>query len=178
MVAAQHPTNPGAVSGSGREGKSEVPDSCWSSCWTASAASHRICTLSTGAAALRCIQQRLLNGSCAFARQPGHQSAAPDGSPTGQQPPQSSLPVRPGDPLDDSPLRNCPVRDIVLTERDKQLLTELRRASAMLSLDMPRHGQEASKDPWVVTSHGLCSAASVVACSLLRSLKVSIGTGN
>ena len=33
--------------------------------------------------------------------------------------------------MDDSPLPNCPIRDVVLTGRDKQLLTELRRASAM-----------------------------------------------
>ena len=37
----------------------------------------------------------------------------------------------PGEPLDDSPLPNCPIRDIVLTDRDKQLRPELRRASAM-----------------------------------------------
>ena len=37
----------------------------------------------------------------------------------------------PGHPLDDSPLPNSPFRDTVLTERDKQLLAELCRASAM-----------------------------------------------
>ena len=58
-------------------------------------------------------------------RQPAHQDAAPNGSPV-QQPPQSSQPVPPGDFLDDSPLPNCPIRDIVLTERDKQLHAELR----------------------------------------------------
>ena len=62
-------------------------------------------------------------------RQPGHQDAAAPVS--GQQPPQSSQPVPPGEPLDDSPLPNCPIRDIVFTERNKHLLTELRRASAM-----------------------------------------------
>ena len=36
-----------------------------------------------------------------------------------------------GEPLDDSPLPNCPIRDIVLRERDKQLFAELRRAFAM-----------------------------------------------
>ena len=64
-------------------------------------------------------------------RQPGHQNAAPSGAAADQQPPQSSQPVPPGDPLEDSPLPNCTIRDIVFTERDKQLLTELRRASAM-----------------------------------------------
>ena len=39
--------------------------------------------------------------------------------------------------MDDSPLPNCSIQNIVLTDRDKQLLSELRRASAM----------GASKDP-------------------------------
>ena len=64
-------------------------------------------------------------------RQPGHQDAAAGGTAGGQQLPQSPQPVPPGEPLDGSPLPNCPVRDVVLTERDKQLLTERRRASAM-----------------------------------------------
>ena len=64
-------------------------------------------------------------------RQPGHQDVAARGTAAGQQHPQSSRPVPPGEPLDDSPLPNCPVPDVALTERDKQLLTELRRASAM-----------------------------------------------
>ena len=33
--------------------------------------------------------------------------------------------------FDDSPLPNCPMGDITLSERDKQVLAELRRASAM-----------------------------------------------
>ena len=37
----------------------------------------------------------------------------------------------PGDALDDSLLPNCPTRNIVFTDRDKQLLAELRRTSAM-----------------------------------------------
>ena len=52
-----------------------------------------------------------------------------------QQSPQGSQPVPPGDLLDDRPLPNCPVRDVLLTERDKQLLAELRRAS---SITLPR----------------------------------------
>ena len=64
-------------------------------------------------------------------RQPGHQDAALEGSPIVHQPPRSSQRVPPGDPLDDSPLPNFPILDIVLTERDKQLLAELCRASAM-----------------------------------------------
>ena len=47
-------------------------------------------------------------------RQPGHQDAAA---------------IRqPGEPLDGSPLPNCPIQDVVLPDRDKQLLSELRRA--------------------------------------------------
>ena len=64
-------------------------------------------------------------------RQPGHQNAAPRGAAANQQPPRSSQPVPPGDPLDDRPQPNCTIRDIVFSERDKQLLAELRRASAM-----------------------------------------------
>ena len=64
-------------------------------------------------------------------RQPGHQDAAPVGSPTVHQPLDSSQPVPPSDFLDDSPLPNCAIRDIVITERDQQLLDDLRSASAM-----------------------------------------------
>ena len=49
-------------------------------------------------------------------RQTGHQDAAASGLATGQQPPQSSQPVPPEEPLDDSPLPNCPIRDVVLTD--------------------------------------------------------------
>ena len=64
-------------------------------------------------------------------RQPGHQSAVPGGAAADQQPPRSSRRVPPGDLLDDRPLPDCAILDIALTERDKQLITELRRASAM-----------------------------------------------
>ena len=47
-----------------------------------------------------------------------------------QQQLQSSQPVPPGEPLDDSPLTDCAIRNIVLADRDKQLLSELRRVSA------------------------------------------------
>ena len=50
--------------------------------------------------------------------------------PTNPPPPRSpSMPQ--GDPLGDSPLPNCPIRDVVLTEHDTQLFAELHRASAM-----------------------------------------------
>ena len=38
-------------------------------------------------------------------RQPGYQDAAASGTAAGQQLPQGSQPVPPGEPLDDSPLR-------------------------------------------------------------------------
>ena len=44
---------------------------------------------------------------------------------------QQAVSNSPGEPLDDSPLPNCPIRDVVLTDRDKQLLFELCWASAM-----------------------------------------------
>ena len=52
-------------------------------------------------------------------RQPGHQDAAPEGSPTVHQLLRSSQPVPAGDLLDDGPLPNCTIRDTVITERDK-----------------------------------------------------------
>ena len=66
---------------------------------------------------------------------------------------------------------------------DKQLLVELRRASAMAlraasSLVMPRPGQKASDEPSEVTSHGLCSAVTVAACSWPRSPKALTETRN
>ena len=64
-------------------------------------------------------------------RHPGHQDAAASGLATGQQLLQSAQPVPPGEPLDDSPLPNCPIWDVVLTDRERQLLTELRCASTM-----------------------------------------------
>ena len=59
-------------------------------------------------------------------RQPGHQLA--QSSP----PPRSPQPVPPGDTWDDCPFPNCPTPDIVITERDKQLLADLRRAAAIV----------------------------------------------
>ena len=59
------------------------------------------------------------------------QDVARGGTSMDQQLLQSSQPVLPGEPLDDSPLPNCPIGNIVLTDRDKQLLSELRRVSAM-----------------------------------------------
>ena len=64
-------------------------------------------------------------------RRLGHQNAAPVGSPTAHQPPRGSQPVPPGDPFDGGPLPNCTFRDIPFTDRDKQQLADLRRASAM-----------------------------------------------
>ena len=43
-----------------------------------------------------------------------------------QHPPHSSQPGPSGDPVDDSPFPDRPTRDITITERDKQLLADLR----------------------------------------------------
>ena len=86
-------------------------------------------------------------------RQPGHQDAAGSGVAASQQPPQSWQPV-PGDPLHDRPLPNCPTRDVVLTERDKQLLTELRRASAMA---LPRYVVSRYATAWAESLEGAMS---------------------
>ena len=85
--------------------------------------------------------------------------------------PQSSQPVPPGDPLDDSPLPNCPTWDITRTERDKQVLSERRRASdgtpAMRGLSI-RYGLGRKPQRSPERSPVLCFVASVVACSLER----------
>ena len=83
-------------------------------------------------AVLRC--QTCVGDTFQDGRQPGHLSAAPGGAPADQKLSQGSHPVPPGDPLDDSPPVNCSARDITLTERDKQVLVELRRASVMALL--------------------------------------------
>ena len=63
----------------------------------------------------------------------------------------------PGEPLDDSPLPKCPIRNIVQTDRDKQLSPRSagpRRwhSCDVWSLDTPRLGQKVSKEPRAVTS--------------------------
>ena len=63
-------------------------------------------------------------------RQSGHQDAAANQS-NPHRWPVSSQPIPQGDLPDDSPLPNNPIRDIVLTDHHKQLLADLRRASAM-----------------------------------------------
>ena len=94
---------------------------------------------------------------------PGHQNAAPGGATADQQPPHSSQPVPPGDPLDDSPQPNYPIRDIVLTERDKQLLAELRRAfgdgtPAMcgLSIRLDLEGAKSGHQSWALLCRYRC----------------------
>ena len=71
-----------------------------------------------------------------------------------QRPPISSQPVHPGGPLDDSPLPNCPTREITLTERDKQVLVELRRASAMA---LPRCAVSRYARAWAESLEGAIS---------------------
>ena len=85
-----------------------------------------------------------------------------------------------GDPLDDSPLPNCSIRNIVLADRDKQLLSELRRASAMA---LPRCVVTRYATTWaeslegaMSTSPGPCFAATDAAYSSLKPRKVSTET--
>ena len=84
-------------------------------------------------------------------RQPGQQDAAASGLAPGQQLPQSSQPVPPGEPLDDSPLPNCPIRDVVLTDR---VAPELRRSSAMA---LPRCVVSRNATAWAESLEGAMS---------------------
>ena len=80
-------------------------------------------------------------------RQPGHQDTTTSqplslpppslllASSTTTNLPLGSQPIPEGEPLDDSLIPNSPIRDIVITGRDAQLLGELHRASGMA---MPR----------------------------------------
>ena len=97
----------------------------------------------------------LLSTNFPYRRQPGHQDAAASGLAAGKQLPQSSQPVPPGDPLDDSPLPNCSIRDVVLTDRDKQLLSELRLASAMA---LPRCAVSRYATAWAESLDGAMSS--------------------
>ena len=94
---------------------------------------------------------------------------------------QNSQPVHPGEPLDDGPLPNCPIRNVVLTDRDKQLLSELRQASAMA---LPRCVVSRYATAWAESLKGAmsghqslgCSSVTDATCSSLKSRKVSTGT--
>ena len=68
-----------------------------------------------------------------------------------------------GHPLDDSPLPNRPIWDITVTERDAQLLADVRGASAMAT---PRN--IVSRQPSMVTSPGLSCADTAAAYYLPR----------
>ena len=65
-----------------------------------------------------------------FRRQPGHRDAAPS-QPNPHQPSAISQSLPQTDALDDSPLPNSPIGDIATTERDAQLLIDIRRVSPM-----------------------------------------------
>ena len=93
-------------------------------------------------------------------RQPGHQGAS---QPTSHQPPIVSPPVPQGERLDDGPLPNSPIRDIVITERDAQLLGDIiepRRWPFREALyrATPLHGQRALKELSLVIIPGAYSA--------------------
>ena len=54
-----------------------------------------------------------------------------DSGPTRHSPPVGSQPVPPGEQLDESPIPISPIRDIVITKGDVQLLGDFHRATAM-----------------------------------------------
>ena len=85
-------------------------------------------------------------------QQSGHQDVARGG--TSMDLLQSSQPVHPGEPLDDSPLPNCPIQNIVLADRDRQLLSELRRTSAMA---LPRCVVSRDATAWAESLEGAMS---------------------
>ena len=86
--------------------------------------------------------------------QRGHQDVARGETSMDQQLLQSSQPVLPGEPLDDSPLPNCTIWHIVITDRDRQLLSELRRASA---LALPRCVVSRYATAWAESLEGAMS---------------------
>ena len=89
-------------------------------------------------------------------RQPGHQNAAASGT-TGQKLPQSSPPALPGEPVDDSPLPKCPIRDVPLSERDTLLLTELRQAPVVATAWAESlEGAVSSHQFWALLCHYRC----------------------
>ena len=69
-------------------------------------------------------------------------------------PPFGTQPILQGELLDDSLLPNSPIRDIVITERDAQLLAELHRASVMA---IPRSIASCHATAWAETQHLCCS---------------------
>ena len=87
-------------------------------------------------------------------RQPGHQDAAPGGMPAGQHLPRARLPYLQVTPFDDSPLPNCPVQDISLAERDKQVLAELRRAAMAWAESL--EGAMSGHQSWALLCHYRC----------------------
>ena len=91
--------------------------------------------------------------------------------------PQGSQPVPPGESLDDSPLPNCPIRDVGLTERDKQLVTEVRRASAIA---LPRCVVSRYATAWAESLEGAMSGHqswALLSCYRCRLLLAEIPKG-
>ena len=79
--------------------------------------------------------------------------------------------------MDHSPLPNCPIRDVVLTERDEQLLPELRRASAM---GFPRCVVSQSATAWAESLQGPVSSHqswALLCCYRCRLLLAEIPKG-
>ena len=101
---------------------------------------------------------------CQDRRKPGHRNA--DASPPN--------PHQPSTPPDDRPLPNSPVREIVISERDKQL-ADIRRASALalqryvvLPDDASAWAERALREQSMVTSPGPSCASIGAACCWLK----------
>ena len=114
-------------------------------------------------------------------RQPGHQDAAPDGSPTVEQPPHSSQTTRSMTarsrtaPLGTSFSQNATSSYSPNFAEPPQWLSH---AASSLAMPRRRRGQKASKEVSAVTSHGLCSAVTFAACFWLRFLEALTETRN
>ena len=91
-------------------------------------------------------------------RQPGHQDpSAGGGMAAGQHLPQNSQPAPPGEPLDDSPLPNCPFRDVVLIDRvGQQSRGPLRRRARKTQ---PHSDEQRGKRDCALTARGSISKA-------------------
>ena len=77
-------------------------------------------------------------------------------------------------PLYDSPVPNSPIRDIAITERDAQLLVDLRRAPAMA---IPRSSVSRYATAWAESLEGALSAYQSWAI-LCRSLLAEVPAGS
>ena len=74
---------------------------------------------------------------------------------TPPSPPDSPQPIPQGDPSDDGPLPLSPIRDVAATERDAQLLVDLRRAS-VVAIPRRRDGALTGHQCWAILCRYRC----------------------